>query len=239
MELNPSFLSYAMKPLVDFVLEGGKKLYTFMPPIAIISRAGWRDQVFARDEGAGLPSKAGCARFVLHRHGRKCMRFLTTVIVVLGLSPFALAEEAPAPCSGDEYRQMDFWVGTWDLTWTNADGTTGIGKNVVTRTLGGCVIEENFTGPGLTGRSHSIYHKHSKKWRQVWVDNQGGFFDLVGGREQEGFLLNLVRLSDKTPYLRMFWLNIGEDSLEWYWRRSDDGEDNWKTLWHITYQRAE
>ena len=31
-----------------------------------------------------------------------------------------------APCSDPAFRQLDFWVGDWDLSWTNADGSEGL-----------------------------------------------------------------------------------------------------------------
>lgn len=167
------------------------------------------------------------------------MRVLLGVLVFMGISMTStLAQEATAPCSGEEYRQLYFWVGTWDLSWKNSDGTPGSGTNVITRTLGTCVIEENFSMPGFTGRSLSIFHKPAGKWRQVWVDDQGEFFDLVGGPDAEGFKLDLVRLSDKAPTLRMIWRNVEEGSLDWYWQQSKDEGVTWETRWHIHYERA-
>lgn len=38
-------------------------------------------------------------------------------------------------------KQLDFWIGTWDLTWKGGRGT-----NVVNKVLDDRVIQENFTG---------------------------------------------------------------------------------------------
>src|SRR5689334_20818408 len=46
-------------------------------------------------------------------------------------------------CKAVGYHQFDFWVGNWDVH--NADGSLG-GTNVVKSRLGGCVVEENWTG---------------------------------------------------------------------------------------------
>lgn len=145
-------------------------------------------------------------------------------------------ETPPPPCSGEEFRQLDFWVGTWDLTW-GAGENAGTGTNVITREMGNCVIEENFSGGGLIGNSLSLYHAPAEKWRQTWVDNQGGYFDLIGGPDDEGFRLDLVKLHDKTPTLRMIWRNIEADSLDWIWQKSEDEGKTWEDRWKIHYVR--
>jgi hypothetical protein len=35
----------------------------------------------------------------------------------------------------------------------------------------------------------------------------------------------------------MVWHNIGKDSLDWNWERSDDGGRTWKALWKTHYAR--
>lgn len=85
---------------------------------------------------------------------------------------------------------MDFWVaGEWDLEFTNPNGTTGKASNTITKDeYGSCVISEHFVlkggrpdGSDFTGGSYSIYDVQTKTWRQLWVDNSGGMFDLRGG----------------------------------------------------------
>jgi len=152
------------------------------------------------------------------------------------------AQTQPPPCEGAEFRQMDFWLGTWVVKWEASPGSpAGEGANVVTKVLGGCVVEENFDGGPATanmiGNSVSIFHKPLGLWRQTWVDNQGGYFDLTGGPDGENrFVLTNVRLSDKAPHLRMVFEDIEPDSLIWRWQGSTDGE-NWTDRWVISYAR--
>ncbi len=65
----------------------------------------------------------------------------------------------PAPCGGPEFRQLDFWVGTWNATWPASPGTpAGKATNRVEKILGGCVVSENFEASGvapLVGKSYS------------------------------------------------------------------------------------
>ncbi|CAM3852931.1 hypothetical protein [Litorimonas haliclonae] len=150
--------------------------------------------------------------------------------------------QPPAPCQSAEYRQMDFWVGEWDLTWQAADGTTRSGQNVIRRSpFGDCVITENFDGaPGnkLKGMSVSTYSKPHGQWRQTWVDNQGGYFSLHGGLQDEGtFILEMDRLNDKGPYSRMVFEDVKPDSLTWRWQGKGEAEAEWADRWVVNYRR--
>lgn len=44
-------------------------------------------------------------------------------LVLLGLLAFATRADAQsaAACEGEEFRQLDFWLGNWDLTWAPTD----------------------------------------------------------------------------------------------------------------------
>jgi hypothetical protein len=62
------------------------------------------------------------------------------------LLPFARRRSCirGAMASADDF---DFWLGTWNVRWRPTDRETG--RNVVTRSFGGHVVEEQFDGrPG-------------------------------------------------------------------------------------------
>ncbi len=84
---------------------------------------------------------------------------LLTAIVVA--QDTAATNSQPQPCSAPEQKQMDFWVGDWDLTWTgNSSVGAGHGTNSIKRILDGCIVGENFSGGEsmhLRGRSVSIF----------------------------------------------------------------------------------
>lgn len=149
--------------------------------------------------------------------------------------------QAP-PCSGEAYRQMDFWLGTWDAAWESSPGTpAGRGVNVITRALGDCVIEENFDGGpstgNLIGRSVSMYHAPVGRWRQTWVDNQGGYFALTGGPVGDTFVLESTRVTENAPYQRMVFEDITPQAFTWRWQRSADGGATWTDAWVIRYTK--
>ncbi|NNC36094.1 MAG: hypothetical protein HKO02_01450 [Hyphomonadaceae bacterium] len=145
-------------------------------------------------------------------------------------------------CQGEEFRQLDFWVGEWSLEWDLPDGKTGSGTNIITKTpFGDCVITENFDGAptqNFKGMSVSTYHQPAGMWRQTWVDDQGGYFALYGGVQDDGtFKLDMTRLGDKGPFRRMIWKDITADSLTWHWQGHGADEAEWKDLWVIRYTR--
>ena len=151
-------------------------------------------------------------------------------------------EQQSAPCSTEEYRQLDFWVGSWHAAWTDAEGNAQEGSNVITIEQGGCVIQENFNGnPGtpFTGLSTSMYVNRLGHWKQIWMDSAGGFLDFSGGPDEGGFHFTLVRNSDEAPYMRMIFRNIEEDSFDWQWQQSQDEGETWNDQWVIHYTRVE
>jgi hypothetical protein len=156
----------------------------------------------------------------------------------------AQAQQQPAqsaPCAGAEFHQMDFWLGTWDARYANDPGAPPDGRNVITREYGGCVIQEQFDGgpaaQGLIGHSVSTFHRPMGKWRQTWVDNQGGYYALTGGPAGDDFVLENMRPSNNAPYMRMLFEEITADSFTWRWQQSTDAGATWSDQWVIYYTR--
>jgi len=164
---------------------------------------------------------------------------LFVCLVALCASAPALAQNA-APCSDERARQLDFWLGEWDLTWQGGEGT-----NEITRRFGDCVIEENFSGnmpAGLfIGHSVSVYSTALEQWRQTWVDSQGSYLVFTGGIGEDGVMRlrgeSTLKPDGRTQDTRMSWLNVEGDSLDWHWEQSFDGGETWSMVWLIHYQR--
>jgi hypothetical protein len=105
------------------------------------------------------------------------------LLLSANFAAFAQTPPQQPPCSSEQAKQFDFWVGTWDLEWTDAKGQKQKGTNTINKILGGCVIEENFTTGGpqpYLGKSHSLYDAKSGLWKQTWVDSGGAYIDLTG-----------------------------------------------------------
>ena len=157
--------------------------------------------------------------------------------VLLALPGMATAQEGeapPKPCSTEEFRQFDFWLGDWDLTWQGGSGT-----NSITAPLGDCVIQESFSGDMgngnvFSGMSVSTYDPKSDQWKQTWVDNAGSYLVFTGGMDGDRMIL---RGGNEQTQTRMIFDDIKEDSLLWHWEASTDGGKTWQSRWIINYKR--
>ena len=150
---------------------------------------------------------------------------------------------APKPCAVKEQEQLEFWVGEWDLTWPGAQqGEVQRGTNSIRRVLDGCVVEENFSGGNdmhLRGKSVSIFEMRSGKWKQTWVDNEGGYLDFVGEFIDGQMILGreFTRPDGGKALQRMVFKNISQDAFDWSWESSSDGGKSWQVNWPIHYRR--
>jgi len=149
---------------------------------------------------------------------------------------------APNPCAAATQHQFDFWVGEWDAAWPGNNGEVQHGSNSIRRVLDGCVVEENFSGgPNmhLRGKSVSIFDTRAGKWKQTWVDNEGGYLDFVGEfKEGQMILWREATRPDGTKAMqRMVYKNIAANEFDWSWEASTDGGKAWQVQWPIHYKR--
>lgn len=164
--------------------------------------------------------------------------FLFSLPTAWAAQPTAVAN----PCTTAEQKQFDFWVGEWNLTWPGQDGKTGHGSNTIQRVLDGCVVQENFSGGdsmALRGTSVSTFDGSSGRWKQTWVDNEGGYLDFVGEfKDGQMILEREAQGKDGTRILqRMVWKNVTANEFDWSWEASRDGGKTWQVNWPIHYKR--
>ena len=135
--------------------------------------------------------------------------------------------------------ELEFWLGAWDVTWNGGHGT-----NRLERVLDGRVIHERFeeaqddTDGGLIGESWSVFDPSRALWRQTWVDNQGGYLDLVG--ERVGGWFAFVREApelEEGARQRMVFRDVEPERFRWTWELSRDGGATWAVRWEIEYTR--
>lgn len=171
-------------------------------------------------------------------------RIVYLLIISITAAVAALGQSAPQPppCSSEQAKQFDFWLGTWDLEWVDAKGNKQKGTNTINKILGGCVIEENFSTGGTQpylGKSHSLYDVKSGLWKQTWVDSGGAYIDLTGEFKDGKMTLRRETTDAKgsKTLFRMIFSNIKNDSFLWDWESSADGGKTWKTNWQINYKK--
>jgi len=166
------------------------------------------------------------------------MKLLLAILMALTAS--VVHAQAPSPgCDSPESRQLDFWLGDWDLTY----GDGGKGRNRISKILDGCAILEEFSGaPGvqLDGRSVSMFDRTSGRWKQAWVDNSGAYLDFVGSTDNGNPVFSREATArDGRKFLqRMIFIDVKPQGFTWLWQRSDDGGASWKTSWEIRYERV-
>lgn len=139
----------------------------------------------------------------------------------------------------------DFWMGTWDLSWTGANGQEEKGRNVITKILDGKVLQENFEAlegaqKGYKGQSMSVYNPATKTWYQTWMDNQGGNINFTGEVDEDRkiFKTAIQNRNGQQVISRMVFYDIKADSFNWDWESTTDGGSTWNLNWRIKYARS-
>ncbi len=143
-------------------------------------------------------------------------------------------DKAVHPCRYlPEARQLDFWVGEWDVQVNNQT----IGTNVIKNLEEGCVIQENWTaaGGGNTGKSMSFYNPVTKKWRQTYVGSGQGVWEM-SGEYKDGAMHFAGELYNGGAKIltRVTFYNLGEKVRHTQEDSADNGQ-TWKTVFDATY----
>jgi len=156
----------------------------------------------------------------------------------------ALLEDARrnlTPCAYNaENRQFDFWVGNWDVVTTKEQ--TSAGTSHIEKTIGDCVIWENWAslGTGYRGKSYNIYNASLKRWEQFWVDNAGGMIHFFGALKNNvmDFYTDDIPQPDGTKLRRhLQFFNLGPEKVRQFSQGSTDGGSTWSVEYDFTYNR--
>lgn len=169
------------------------------------------------------------------------------VFVLLALataSPFAFgqtAEEKVEPCSAPEYRQFEFWVGSWDVYPTGKDNL--VAHSLIESVYGGCGIRENWMPlSGADGGSLSSYVSRESAWRQTWIDSRGARVDFKGGWHDDAMILEGlwrdVLGPGKDALVRMTYTKAIDSSVRQMGEMSQDGGETWAPGFDFTYKLA-
>ena len=156
--------------------------------------------------------------------------------------PTAAPTAVPTPqissaCTGEKYRQFDFWLGDWDLV--GADGKKTADDKVV-MVLGGCGVQENWTGTKSgQGLSFSAYDPATKRWHQTLMDDGGAVLNLEGEFAEGKMILVGTRPSQKdkgvTITHRIAWTPQPNHSVKQVWENSTNGGRTWRLVSEGTY----
>ena len=163
---------------------------------------------------------------------------ILTIILFSSFSLKAQQQNPVCPCCEEEYQQFDFWVGDWVVY---AKGKMA-GFNKIVKIEGDCVIRENWKSfeSSYSGTSYNFYDKLDKKWKQVWVDNQGTVLELKGEFKNNKMVLVSESKPDQNGNLvmnRITWFNNDDGTVRQLWEQSGDGGLAFTTSFDGLYRR--
>jgi len=152
------------------------------------------------------------------------------------------AEANAHPCLGKEqHHQLDFWIGEWNVE--NSPGQAGAGQAAgesrIERIVDGCILLENYSAGTFVGKSFNFYDSNLKRWRQTWVDNNGGVSEFNGEFKDGAIRLNgESHTPDGSRILRhMTLFNLGPDRVRQLSEASTDDGKTWRVNYDFTYVR--
>jgi len=164
-------------------------------------------------------------------------RFASLALAGFLVAGPAVAQQGPPPCSGDESRQFDFWLGQWNVTVVGTGQAAGTSS--ITSILGGCVLLEEYETPsGYVGKSFNAYDRVTGQWHQSWVDNQGQVLKLDGGIEDGKMVLSGVGKDRQGNEIvnRITWTPHEDGSVQQTWDVSRDGGSTWSNVFDGLYR---
>jgi hypothetical protein len=143
----------------------------------------------------------------------------------------ALTEPCKDAQGHPEYRQLDFWVGEWNVF----SGTQPVGTSSVQLILKDCVVFENWTGlTGGSGKSFNKYNTSRKKWEQFWVSDSGGTIYFVG-ELVNGSMAYVEDAGPKTTIQRLTFTKMPDGRVRQLGEQSSDGGKTWTTGYDFYY----
>ncbi len=166
------------------------------------------------------------------------MRRLT--LALFALSAFAAPAAAQAPpqgCGAPEYRQLDFWVGEWDV-YDALGKPTGTHRIEVVE--GGCGLLAHWDGAaGGTGTSLSFYDAADRKWHQAWIGSTGKALTLTGGPSDGGMIFegDTAGGEGRRMRTRITWTRAERGELRQKVEMSTTGGQTWQLVSEAIYSR--
>lgn len=145
----------------------------------------------------------------------------------------------PAGCTAPEHRQLDFWLGEWDVSPTGSDMVAA--ESSIRALDQGCSVFEEwrpFQGP--SGHSLSDYDSVTGKWHQTWIDGAGTRTLFTGAFENDVMALDY----DSPPPAgqppsrrRMSYQQVDANTVRQWGARFNEATQTWDVLWDYTYKR--
>lgn len=162
---------------------------------------------------------------------------MLTSLLSLVLSLALQSPAAPPPrCDAPEFRQFDFWVGSWEVR--TPDGRIA-GTNEISRDLADCIVRERWHGAGgLRGESFNIWDRGTRRWHQTWVSSTGALLLLDGGFENGAMRMQGRSRDSQGEILnRITWMPRSHGTVRQLWETSKDSGKTWSSAFDGTYRK--
>jgi hypothetical protein len=145
-------------------------------------------------------------------------------------------QPARGACAWSPYNELDFWLGAWhDPAAPPAEHYT------VTRTAGGCAIQEVLTG--ADGQSQGIgvsgWDSERKQWRQFWADKDRIVTIYDGGPAADGTFVLTSEPKGGGRRWRYTYRNIRLNGVDAEYASRIGEHGPWTTVWRGHFDRIE
>jgi hypothetical protein len=166
---------------------------------------------------------------------------LLSLLIVPACNAVVLDASAQAPprqdCSAPEFRQFDFWLGSWNVTVQGKPA----GTNVIESAMKGCTLIEHWTAAGGgQGTSLNFYDRRTKTWSQAWIDESGNALHLTGGVTDGRMILQSEPQTTPKGIVvqRITWSKDADQSVRQLWETSMDGGKTWSVAFDGKYVKS-
>jgi hypothetical protein len=141
-------------------------------------------------------------------------------------------------CCTEKHKEFNFWLGEWEVF----NGDKLAGYNSIKIDQDSCVLVERWrsVAGNFTGTSYNFYNKSIQRWQQLWIDNQGGQLQLMGGFTKGEMIMYTEEMvnQDNEKYInRITWTPHDDGTVRQHWETSTDHGASWNTAFDGLYKR--
>lgn len=146
-------------------------------------------------------------------------------------------DRAKKPCMySAESRQLDFWIGKWDVLTPQGQKA---GVNIIEPFAEGCALMENWTATGSgSGKSINYYDASTQKWYQFWIGSGGGALRYAGNFKDGAMRFEGETVTNSKKVLhRLTFSKIDENTVRQFAELSNDEGKTWTVSYDFKYVR--
>jgi len=150
--------------------------------------------------------------------------------------------QPPVCQTAEQFRDFDFWIGTWSVTANGSDAVQGTNK--ITPIMGSCALLEEWESvQGGKGISTNHFNPITKKWRQLWISGGAGGYsiDYEGGLKDGAMMLEgrIYYYRNKTEFpFRGTWTKREDGTVRQFFEQYDPEKDVWNVWFDGIYTKV-